>query len=291
MMAQALAPTGALFTFIALWTGALLGPADVGHLLGVGRAHDLGAGPALPLLRLHRAAQRDRGSAPRRPRVRAARARRRGQHADHLFLGAVVEHAAPGRVGEPHRRRRWRRRCCAGMLRDGVRCWMYAIAVALVRVRAIILERERGAAWIDGCRQGSHELAVHASSSAMGGYGVLRLGVVRRRRRSPSSVEVVVLRMRAARRARALRAQRTRGAQRMKPRHRRLALDRAGRRRARRRGRARAERVPVEPRVLLHADAGRRERSAAGPRRSASAAWSRRQRQARPERASTCASS
>ena len=51
MMAQALAPTGALLTFLALWTGALWGRPDVGHVLGVGRAHDLGADPAVPVLR------------------------------------------------------------------------------------------------------------------------------------------------------------------------------------------------------------------------------------------------
>ena len=38
-----------------------LGPADLGHLLGMGRADDLDAGPALPLPRLYRA-----GAAPRR---------------------------------------------------------------------------------------------------------------------------------------------------------------------------------------------------------------------------------
>ena len=41
MMAQALAPTGALMTFVALWTGAFWGRPDLGHLLGVGRADDL----------------------------------------------------------------------------------------------------------------------------------------------------------------------------------------------------------------------------------------------------------
>ena len=47
-----------------------LGPADVGHLVGVGRAADLGAGAVLPLSRLHGAAARlrrsDRGAARRR---------------------------------------------------------------------------------------------------------------------------------------------------------------------------------------------------------------------------------
>src|SRR6185503_18520685 len=50
-----------------------LGPADVGHLLGLGRAADLGAHPALPLPRLHRAAGGDRRPAARRPGGRAAR--------------------------------------------------------------------------------------------------------------------------------------------------------------------------------------------------------------------------
>jgi hypothetical protein len=42
--------------------------------------------------------------------VRGADAGRRDQRADHLLLGALVEHAAPGRVGQ-HGGRRWRRRC------------------------------------------------------------------------------------------------------------------------------------------------------------------------------------
>ena len=45
-----------------------LGPADVGHVVGVGRAADLGAGAVLPLSRPHRA----------QPRLRRSRARRRG---------------------------------------------------------------------------------------------------------------------------------------------------------------------------------------------------------------------
>ena len=38
----------------------------------------------------------------------------------------------------------------AGMLVMALAAWLYAIAVALWRVRAIILERERGSAWIEG---------------------------------------------------------------------------------------------------------------------------------------------
>ena len=40
MMAQALAPTGAMFTFVALWTGAFWGKTHLGNLVGVGRATD-----------------------------------------------------------------------------------------------------------------------------------------------------------------------------------------------------------------------------------------------------------
>jgi len=35
----------------------------------------------------------------------------------------------------------------AGMLVMALAVWFYAIAVSLIRVRCIILERERGAAW------------------------------------------------------------------------------------------------------------------------------------------------
>jgi len=35
-----------------------------------------------------------------------------------------------------------------GMLLMAIACWMYSIAVALMRVRAIILERERQTEWV-----------------------------------------------------------------------------------------------------------------------------------------------
>jgi heme exporter protein C len=40
-----------------------------------------------------------------------------------------------------------------GMLIMTFAAWFYAIAVVLVRVRAIILDRERGAAWIGATRR------------------------------------------------------------------------------------------------------------------------------------------
>jgi heme exporter protein C len=48
----------------------LLGPTELGHLLGLGPAADLGADPVLPVHRLHGAALGHRRQPPRRPRRR-----------------------------------------------------------------------------------------------------------------------------------------------------------------------------------------------------------------------------
>ena len=96
MLAQALAPTGAMFTAIALWTGALWGKPTWGTYW----AWDARMTSELILLFLYfgymALAQRHRRSASRRSRQLGPRAGRRGQCADHLLLGEVVEHAAPG---------------------------------------------------------------------------------------------------------------------------------------------------------------------------------------------------
>ena len=80
-----------------------LGPADLGHLVGMGRAADLDADPVLPLPRLHRAglgrARARRGGADRRD----LRPGRRDQPADHPLFGAVVAHASPGPEHRHHR--------------------------------------------------------------------------------------------------------------------------------------------------------------------------------------------
>ena len=100
MLAHALAPTGALMTFIALWTGALWGKPT----WGTWWVWDARLTSELILLFLYvgvlslHAAIDDARRADRA--AGAAGAGRRGQRADHLFLGQVVEHAAPGRVGQ-----------------------------------------------------------------------------------------------------------------------------------------------------------------------------------------------
>jgi heme exporter protein C len=43
-----------------------------------------------------------------------------------------------------------------GMLVMALAAWFYAIAATLIRVRAIIVERERGAAWVAALREVRH---------------------------------------------------------------------------------------------------------------------------------------
>ena len=99
-----------------------VGPADVGHVVGVGRAAHLGAGAVLPLSRPHRADQR-----LRRPRA-AARVRaadpgagRGRQPADHQVLGRLVEHAAPAGLVDAARRAGDRSRDAVAAAADGRR--------------------------------------------------------------------------------------------------------------------------------------------------------------------------
>ncbi len=103
MMARAIAPTGAMFTFIALWTGALWGRPTWGTYW----VWDARITSELVLLFLYLGIislrQGLRRPAPRRSRLCGAVDRRRGEHADHLLLGEVVEHAAPGRVRQVDR--------------------------------------------------------------------------------------------------------------------------------------------------------------------------------------------
>jgi heme exporter protein CcmD len=99
MMAQSLVPTGALMTFIALWTGALWGRPTWGTYW----AWDARMTSELILLFLYFGVMALRNAIDDARRVRGADDRRHRQHPDHLFLGAMVEHAAPGRVGQHDR--------------------------------------------------------------------------------------------------------------------------------------------------------------------------------------------
>jgi heme exporter protein C len=148
MMAQALAPTGALFTFIALWTGALWGrPA-----WGTYWAWDARMTSELILLFLYFGymALRHAIDDPRRAdRASAVLALVGAVNVPIIYFsvrwwntlhqGASVSlTSAPKMVAI----------MLIAMLIMTFAAWFYAIAVALTRVRAIILERERHAAWV-----------------------------------------------------------------------------------------------------------------------------------------------
>ncbi len=147
MMASALAPTGALFAFLSLWTGALWGK----PMWGAWWVWDARLTSELILLFLYlgfialHAAIDD----PRRADRAAALLAIIGsvnvpiiyfsvewwntlhQGATLKFTGTSMHIAM--------------QQALFTML---LACWLYAIAVALVRVRSIILERERNAQWV-----------------------------------------------------------------------------------------------------------------------------------------------
>jgi heme exporter protein C len=148
MMASALAPTGALFTFVALWTGALWGKPT----WGTWWVWDARLTSELILLFLYfgymalAAAIDD----PRRADRAAALFALVGvvnipiiyfsvQWWNTLHQGASVSLTrAPSMAATMF----------AGMILVVLGFWMYAIAVSLARVRCIILERERNAEWV-----------------------------------------------------------------------------------------------------------------------------------------------
>jgi heme exporter protein C len=148
MMASALAPTGALFAFLSLWTGALWGK----PMWGTWWVWDARLTSELILLFLYigfialQAAIDD----PRRADKAGAILALVGvvnipiiyfsvQWWNTLHQGASVSLTkAPSMAAMML----W------GMLLCALACWMYSIAVALMRVRVIMLERERHTDWV-----------------------------------------------------------------------------------------------------------------------------------------------
>jgi heme exporter protein C len=149
MMARALAPTGALMTFIALWTGALWGKPT----WGTWWVWDARLTSELILLFLYLGFMALQASIddPRRGDKAGAVLALVGvvnipiiyfsvKWWNTLHQGASVSlTSAPSMA----RTMLW------GMLLMALAFWMYSIAVVLARVRSIILERERHAEWVD----------------------------------------------------------------------------------------------------------------------------------------------
>jgi len=149
MLAQALAPTGALFTAIALWTGALWGKPTWGTYW----AWDARMTSELILLFLYFGyiALRNAIDDPRRAdRASSVLALVGAVNVPIIYFsvkwwntlhqGASVSLTAAPKMAAI---------MVTGMLVMTFAAWFYSIAVVLVRVRAIILERERGAHWIN----------------------------------------------------------------------------------------------------------------------------------------------
>lgn len=150
MMAQALVPTGAWMTFIALWTGAFWGRPTWGTYW----AWDARMTSELILLFLYFGviALRNAIDDPRRADRACAVLILVGavnipiiyfsvQWWNTLHQGASISLTAAPTMAAT---------MLAGMLVMSFAAWFYTVGMALVRVRAIILEREQGAAWIGG---------------------------------------------------------------------------------------------------------------------------------------------
>lgn len=148
MMARAIAPTGALFTFISLWTGALWGRPTWGTYW----VWDARLTSQLILFFLYlgylalQAAIED----PRRGDRAGAVLALVGvvnvpiiyysvEWWNTLHQGASVSLTAAPKMAAI---------MLQAMLVMAVACWTYSVAVILARVRCIILERERRAAWV-----------------------------------------------------------------------------------------------------------------------------------------------
>ena len=155
MMAQALAPTGALMAFLALWSGAFWGRPTWGTYW----AWDARMTSTLILLFLYLGVIALRGAIddPRRADRACALLTLVGvvnvpviyfsvKWWNTLHQGATISLTAAPKMAAV---------MLVGMLTMTLAAWAYCIAVALARVRAIIIEREQGSAWlaaVDGVR-------------------------------------------------------------------------------------------------------------------------------------------
>jgi heme exporter protein C len=148
MMARSLAPTGALFAFLSLWTGALWGRPT----WGAWWVWDARLTSELILLFLYLG-------------VMALQAaiddQRRGDRAGALLaiIGAINvpiiyfsvvwwNTLHQGASVSLTRAPSMAKAMLAGMLLMSLACWMYSIAVSLARARCIMIERERHTAWV-----------------------------------------------------------------------------------------------------------------------------------------------
>jgi len=148
MMAQALAPTGALMTFIALWSGGLWGRPTWGTYW----AWDARMTSELILLFLYFGVMALRNAIAddrRADRACAVLALVGAVNVPIIYFSVkwwntLHQGSSVSLTSSP----KMAAIMLTGMLVMALAAWSYTIAVTLVRVRTIILERECGAAWV-----------------------------------------------------------------------------------------------------------------------------------------------
>ena len=153
MMASALAPTGAMFTFLSLWTGALWGK----PMWGTWWVWDARLTSELILLFLYIGfmALQSAVDDPRRADEAGAVLALVGvvnipiiyfsvQWWNTLHQGASVSLTQAPSMAMV---------MLVGMLIMALASWMYTVAIVLMRVRCIILEREHHAGWLDELKE------------------------------------------------------------------------------------------------------------------------------------------
>lgn len=158
MMAQALAPTGALFTFIALVTGSLWGK----PMWGAWWVWDARLTSELILLFLYIgfiALQASIDDPKRADKAGAVLALVGAVNIPIIYFSVIWwntlhQGASVSMSNEP----KMATTMLIGMLVMALAFWAYSIATALTRLRSIILERERRAAWVQAWVSSSSEV-------------------------------------------------------------------------------------------------------------------------------------
>jgi heme exporter protein C len=148
MMASALAPTGAMFTFIALWSGALWGKPTWGTYW----VWDARLTSELVLLFLYLGFIALKGAIPdplRSDRAGAILAIVGAVNVPIIYFSVqwwntLHQGASVSLTRSPS----MAAAMLTGMLLMALAAWMYSIAVSLARLRKLILERERDAEWV-----------------------------------------------------------------------------------------------------------------------------------------------
>jgi len=147
MMARALAPTGAMFTFVALWTGAFWGRPTWGTYW----ANDARMISELILLFLYFGfmALANAFEDPRRGDRAAALLALIGLvNLPIIYFSVAWWNTLHQGSSVNFRGISMHRTMLAAMLLMALSFWMYSIGTALTRVRAVILERERRTHWV-----------------------------------------------------------------------------------------------------------------------------------------------